>query len=56
MRVFMAGGTGAIGIPLVRALVAAGHDVIALTRRTSKQNELCAVGATPAVADALDRA
>jgi nucleoside-diphosphate-sugar epimerase len=55
MNVFVAGGTGAIGIPLVRALVAAGHEVTALTRSQNKQLELRALGATPAVADALDR-
>jgi nucleoside-diphosphate-sugar epimerase len=55
MNVFVAGGTGAIGIPLVRALVAAGHQVAALTRSKNKQLELRAMGATPAVADALDR-
>ena len=27
MKVFLAGGSGAIGVPLVRALVAAGHQV-----------------------------
>ena len=55
MNVFVAGGTGAIGIPLVRALVARGHQVTALTRSAGKQAELRALGATPAVADALDR-
>lgn len=55
MNVFVAGGTGAIGIPLVRALVAAGHSVTALTRHQSKAPQLRALGATPAVADALDR-
>lgn len=55
MNIFVAGGTGAIGIPLVRSLVAGGHQVTALTRSTGKQAELRALGATPAVADALDR-
>ena len=45
MNVFVAGGSGTIGIPLVRALVAAGHQVTALTRSTSKQDELRALGA-----------
>ena len=36
MNVFVAGGTGAIGVPLVRALVAAGHSVTALTRHQSR--------------------
>ena len=30
MRVFLAGGTGAIGVPLVKQLVAASHQVTAL--------------------------
>ena len=55
MNVFIAGGSGTIGIPLVRALVAAGHQVTALTRSPGKQAELRALGARPAVADALDR-
>jgi nucleoside-diphosphate-sugar epimerase len=55
INVFIAGGSGAIGVPLTRALVRAGHQVTALTRSTSKQAELRALGATPAVADALNR-
>ena len=55
MNLFIAGGSGAIGIPLVRALVAVGHQVTALTRSPSKQAELRALGARPAVAVALDR-
>jgi nucleoside-diphosphate-sugar epimerase len=55
MNVFVAGGSGAIGIPLVRALVAAGHQVTALTRTAGKRGQLCELGASVAVADALDR-
>jgi nucleoside-diphosphate-sugar epimerase len=55
MNVFVAGGSGTIGIPLVRALVSAGYRVTALTRSIDKQNELRALGASVAVADALDR-
>lgn len=55
MNVFVAGGSGTIGIPLVRALLAAGHQVTALTRSMKKQNELHATGASVAVADALAR-
>ena len=54
MRIFVAGASGTIGIPLVRALVAAGHQVTALTRSPQKRDELRRLGATPAVADALD--
>jgi nucleoside-diphosphate-sugar epimerase len=54
MRVFVAGASGTIGVPLVRALVAAGHDVVAMTRTAEKQPMLRSLGATPVVADALD--
>ena len=37
MRIFVAGGSGTIGIPLVRALVASGHQVTALTLTPEKQ-------------------
>jgi nucleoside-diphosphate-sugar epimerase len=56
MNVFLAGGSGAIGVPLVRALVAGGHQVTALTRSAANAPRLRALGATPAVADALDAA
>ena len=55
MKIFLAGGSGTIGIPLVRAITAAGHQVTALTRSSQKQGELRALGAVPAVANALDR-
>lgn len=54
MNVFLAGGSGAIGVPLVRALAAGGHQVTALTRFAANEPMLRALGATPAVADALD--
>lgn len=56
MRVFLAGGTGAIGRPLVPQLVAAGHQVVATTRTPAKAERLRALGATPVVVDALDAA
>ena len=55
MRVFVAGGSGTIGVPLVRALVAEGHQVWAQTRSMAKRNDLLALGASVAVVDALDR-
>ena len=55
-RVFVAGASGAIGVPLVRALLAAGHDVTALTRTPEKVASLKALGSDAAVADALDAA
>ena len=54
LRIFVAGASGTIGLPLVRALVAEGHHVVALTRTAHKQQSLRAAGADPVVADALD--
>jgi len=54
MRVFVAGASGALGAQLVPKLVAAGHEVVAMTRTASKQDRLRALGARPVVADALD--
>ena len=55
MNIFIAGGSGTIGIPLVRALIAAGHPVTAMTRSTNRQDDLKRMGASVVVADALDR-
>jgi nucleoside-diphosphate-sugar epimerase len=54
MKVFVAGATGAIGKQLVPRLLAAGHDVIGMTRTEAKQAALWDLGARPVVADALD--
>lgn len=54
MKVFVAGASGALGTQLVPQLVAAGHEVVAMTRTPSKQDGLRALGARPVVADALD--
>ncbi len=54
MKVFVAGASGALGVQLVPQLVAAGHEVVAMTRTPSKQDGLRALGARPVVADALD--
>ncbi|HEU0023264.1 MAG TPA: NAD(P)-dependent oxidoreductase [Thermoleophilaceae bacterium] len=55
MRVFLAGGSGVVGERLVPALAQAGHTVVALTRSPGKIEAVRALGAEPAVADALDR-
>src|SRR5262245_61490669 len=55
MRVFLAGGSGAIGKRLVPLLVAAGHSVVATTRTPAITNGLRALGARPFAVDALDR-
>jgi nucleoside-diphosphate-sugar epimerase len=54
MKVFVAGASGALGAQLVPKLVAAGHQVVGMTRTASKQEGLRALGARPVVADALD--
>jgi NAD(P)-dependent dehydrogenase (short-subunit alcohol dehydrogenase family) len=54
MRVFVAGGSDTIDIPLVQSLVRAGHQVTATTRSPAKQSRLQALGATAVVVDALD--
>ncbi len=56
MKVFVAGGSGAMGRRLVPRLVAEGYEVAAMTRDESKAPWLSAVGAQPVIADALDRA
>lgn len=55
MRVFVAGATGALGRPVVRYLVEAGHEVTGMTRHEAKRAELERAGVSAAVADALDR-
>ncbi len=54
MRVFVAGASGAIGRPLVRQLVAAGHEVTGMTRREDRAEEIRAAGARAVVCDVLD--
>src|SRR6476661_6940661 len=56
MRVFLAGGTGAIGRRLVPQLVARGHEVTATTRDPDKVEILFTLGATPVLMNGLDGA
>src|ERR671912_665869 len=55
MNVLLAGATGAIGVPLTRQLLAAGHRVTGITRTPANGEKLRALGAEPLVADAMDR-
>src|SRR5579859_4090753 len=55
MRVFVAGGTGAMGRYLIPALIADGHQVTASTRVADRSADLTAAGAVPVVMDGLDR-
>jgi nucleoside-diphosphate-sugar epimerase len=54
MRVFVAGGTGAIGRRLVPQLVARGHQVTATTTSAEKLELLDQLGAEGVVMDGLD--
>jgi nucleoside-diphosphate-sugar epimerase len=51
MKILVAGATGAIGRPLLKALRAQGHEVLALTRNPAAR----VPDAQPVVADVLDR-
>lgn len=54
MKFFIAGGTGAIGRPLTRELLARGHSIVALTRSPDGAKALAERGIEPAVADVFD--
>lgn len=56
MKVFVAGASGAIGRPLVRQLVAAGHEVTGMTRREERAAQIREAGAAAVVCDAFDAA
>lgn len=55
MRVFVAGGTGAVGRPAVRALIENGHEVTALARSREKADWLDRQSATPSWTSLFDR-
>ncbi|WP_345474376.1 NAD(P)-dependent oxidoreductase [Actinoallomurus oryzae] len=54
MRVFVAGGTGALGRRLVPQLVSRGHQVTATTTSAAKMGLLAELGADGVVMDGLD--
>jgi nucleoside-diphosphate-sugar epimerase len=54
MRVFVAGGAGAVGRPLVAQLVARGHEVTATTTSPAKLDLLAQLGAEGVVMDGLN--
>jgi len=54
MKIFIAGGTGAIGRPLIAELLAKGHALVALTRSPEKAQALVQQGIEPAIADVFD--
>jgi nucleoside-diphosphate-sugar epimerase len=54
MRILLAGATGALGTAVARRLVAAGYDVLGLTRTYAGARVLTDLGVRPLVADVLD--
>ncbi len=55
MRVLLAGASGAVGTPLTRQLIAAGHQVVGISRSPANAQRLRGAGAEAVVADVLDR-
>jgi len=55
MKIFVAGATGAIGLPLARALCTLGHDVTGMTRFRRHVDRLRELGAKASIADAFDK-
>jgi nucleoside-diphosphate-sugar epimerase len=54
MRVLIAGASGALGIPLIRALRGHGHEVLGTTRNVERTRMIEELGASALVADAMD--
>ncbi|MHB1711588.1 MAG: NAD-dependent epimerase/dehydratase family protein [Acidimicrobiales bacterium] len=54
MRIFVAGGTGVIGIRLLPLFVADGHEVAALSRSSAQEAHVAGLGADPVVCDVFD--
>ena len=55
MKIFVAGATGAVGLPLVRDLCTLGHQVVGMTRAGPGVDRLRELGAGVSTADAFDR-
>jgi len=55
MRILLAGASGAVGTPLTRQLLAAGHEVVGISRSRANAERLRSTGARAVVADVLDR-
>ena len=53
-RVFVAGGSGALGTPLLPLLVTGGHEVVATTRKAEAATGIEAAGARSSLVDLFD--
>ena len=54
MRLILTGGTGLIGSATLRALLDAGHEVVAAVRSQGSADEVAAAGAEPLLGDITD--
>lgn len=54
MKVFVAGASGAIGVPLMTALIANGHEATGMTRSRDQAAKLSNLGAKVAIVNAFD--
>lgn len=54
MKIFVTGGTGVLGQPTIRLLIARGHQVTALARSVQRARVIAELGATPLVGDLFD--
>lgn len=54
MRIFIAGATGTLGRPVVRRLLARGHELVGLTRSPDRARALSTQGVRGVVGNALD--
>jgi nucleoside-diphosphate-sugar epimerase len=55
MKVLLAGASGAVGTPLTRRLIVAGHEVVGITRSRATAERLRGNGVEAVVADVMDR-
>ena len=55
MKIFVTGGTGALGRFLLPQLIDKGHEVVALTRSADKAEGIEKTGASAVIADPLDK-